>query len=253
MCELFAVNARQPQTLNSPLTTFFGDSEMHPHGWGLSVRNANGKVRLTKGPERALDSELLADVLASPVRTTTALAHIRYATRGRLCYDNCHPFLGVDATGTTWSFIHNGSIFHPELIEGFDAEARGQSDSERVLLYLLGALNAAHATSLDERFNALADALAALSPNNKLNVILENGGCLFAFTNTEDDTLYWKREEGVTTFCTRPLDNGSWAPVPKLQLLALRKGEIVRSSVTRGGLYRYDEAELNAFLMRYAA
>lgn len=253
MCELFAVNARQPQTLNSPLKTFFGDSEMHPHGWGLSVRDSSGRVHLAKGPERALDSRLLADVLDSPVSTTGALAHIRYATRGRLSYDNCHPFLGVDATGTTWSFIHNGSIFHPELIEGFDAAARGESDSERVLLYLLDALDAAGATSLEERSDALAQALAALSPNNKLNVLLEDGQHLFAFTNTEDDTLYWKREEGTVTFCTRPLDDGAWAPVPKLRLLALRQGELVRETVTRGGLYRYDEAELNAFLMRYAA
>lgn len=253
MCELFAVSARRPQTLNTQLTTFFGDSSMHPHGWGLSFRNQSGKVRLAKGPERAIDSELLARTLARPIRTTTALAHIRYATRGRLSYDNCHPFIGVDATGTTWSFVHNGSIFHAGLIDGLDAQARGESDSERVLLYLLSSIDAAGATDFSGRFEALAQTLAALAPGNKLNVILEDGGHVYVHTNTEDDTLFWKRENGLTTLCTRPLGGEGWSPVPKRRLIALSQGEVTRASNPHAGTYRFDEAELNAFLIRYAA
>lgn len=253
MCELFAVSARQPQTLNTQLTTFFGDSSMHPHGWGLSLRDSDGKVRLAKGPERAIDSELLARALARPVRTTTALAHIRYATRGRLSYDNCHPFVGVDATGTTWSFVHNGSIFHPELIEEHEAQARGESDSERVLLYLLSALDAAGAADFDGRFEALSEALAALAPGNKLNVILEDGQNVYAHTNTEDDSLFWHVEDGIVTLCTRPLGGEGWNPVPKRRLIAISQGTVIRTSDLHAGSYRFDEAELNAFMIRNAA
>lgn len=253
MCELFAVNARHPQTLNAQLTTFFGDAEMHPHGWGLSVRDGRDRVRLAKGPERATQSQLLANILAGPVSTTTALAHIRYATRGRLSYDNSHPFVGVDASGTTWSFVHNGSIFHQQLIEGFDDKARGQSDSERVLLYLLDALDAAQATTFGQRFDALASALASLSFGNKLNVILDDGEQVYLHTNTEEDTLFWRVADDVVTICTRPLDKAGWQPVPKRRLIALRAGQVERVSAQQGGTYRYDEAELNAFLMRNAA
>lgn len=257
MCELFAANAARPQTLNTQLKTFFGDAEMHPHGWGLATRDEGGRIALRKGPERATDSLELAHVLAAPVRTSHALAHIRYATRGRLSYDNCHPFVGTDATGTEWSFIHNGSVFHPELIEPYGAEAQGQSDSERVLLYLLDALDRAAAageTGFAARFDALAQALAPLSAGNKLNVILDDGTYTYIHTNTEDDTLFWRQTaEGAVLVCTRPLDAEAWQPVPKRRLLALADVRLVRASEPRGELYHLDEEELSAFLLANAA
>lgn len=256
MCELFAANSPRPLTLNAPLTTFFGDSCMHPHGWGLATRDEGGRLDLRKGPERATDSALLAETLASPVSTTHALGHIRYATAGHLSYDNSHPFAGEDVTGRTWALIHNGSIFHQELVEGYGKAARGQSDSERVFLFLLDRLDEAELAGHDsdeELFATLSRAVAELSAGNKLNLALDDGTFTYIHTNTEDDTLYWASEGDGILVCTRPLDGEGWAPVPKRRLIALRNGRVMGISPADSKLYHFDEEELSTFMLAHAA
>lgn len=256
MCELFAANALRPQELNAQLTTFFGDSAMHPHGWGLAVRRDDGSLDYRKEAKRAADSELLRGILAKPVRASHLLAHIRFATMGCLSCANCHPFVGTDAAGTQWAFVHNGSIFDQALIAPFAEQAQGTTDSERVLLYLLDSLDRVEAAGdcgFAGRFGALAQAVAALSCGNKLNFVLDDGACTYAHTNTEADTLYWRRDEGRVLLCTRPLDDEGWEPLPKRRLFAFRDGEAAAVSEEGGELYRYDEGQLRRFLLANAA
>lgn len=258
MCEIFAANAEQALTLNSELTTFFGDSAMHPHGWGLAVRTAAGDVAFHKEAVRASDSAYLRTLLARPVRASRLQAHIRYATVGKPSYENCHPFVGTDATGTEWSLVHNGSIFRQQLIEPYVEQAQGTGDSERVLLYLIDQLNRAAAegaTDFQSRFDVLASSFAALTEGgNKVNAVLDDGTYTYVHTNTEDDTLYYRRlGKGAILFCTRPLDAEGWRPLPKRQLFAFRDGRLVCASEVRGSLYHYDEDELNAFILAHAA
>lgn len=256
MCELFAANAKHPLRLNDELAAFFGDSPMHPHGWGIAVRNAQGAVDLKKAPERAVDSTACKLALASDVRAAHLLAHIRYATKGGLSYDNTHPFIGQDATGREWSFVHNGSIFHSQAIDRFQAQAKGESDSEQVLLYLMDALGTAARngqTGFQGRFSALSEALVALAPGNKLNVVLDDGDCTYVFTNTEEDTLFVKRGAGSALFCTRPLGASGWQPLAKCRLLAFRDGALVAASDAKSALYHFDKDQLDAFLLANAA
>lgn len=256
MCELFAANFAQPQTLNSYLKTFFGDANMHPHGWGLATRKPNGKISLHKEGKRANDSRLLKKLLVSPVTTSHALAHIRYATAGHVSYDNTHPFVSHTNDGTKWAFIHNGSIFHQELIEPYGFAARGQSDSERVLLFLTDVLNHAQqekGAEFEARFNALAQALGELSRGNKLNVILDDGTYTYVHTNTEDDTLFVKQTTEGALFCTRPLDDEGWSVVPKCRLLAYRNGKLVRTAPQLSTFYHFNQRQLDEFLVANAA
>jgi len=99
MCELFAINALRPVKANDYLRLFYQDSVEHPHGWGLSWRES-GNVYLYKEELRAIDSEYLDRLLDDPVRSTNVVAHIRQATRGKLTYNNCHPFMREDVMGT---------------------------------------------------------------------------------------------------------------------------------------------------------
>lgn len=274
MCELFAANLQQPQALNAQLSTFFGDANMHPHGWGLAVREDSGSLTLRKEARRATDSRLLGEILRQPVCASHVLAHIRYATAGHVSYDNTHPFEGRDAAGTKWAFVHNGSIFHQKLIEPFSFQARGQSDSERVLLYLIDVLNhvdaantqdaargakaaggnpAGKASGFGRRFEALSLALAALSAGNKLNVILDDGTYTYVHTNTEDDTLYFRQDKNGVLFCTRPLDEAGWQPLPKCRLLAYRDGRLAQVAPALSATYHFDQGQLDAFLLANAA
>jgi predicted glutamine amidotransferase len=256
MCELFAANAKRPQTLNDQLTTFFGDSVMHPHGWGLAIRDAQGNVNFHKEAQRAIDSAYLRTILDKPVQATHLQAHIRYATAGNVTYDNSHPFVGTDATGTEWSFIHNGSIFHQGLIQPFTPDAQGTSDSERVLIFLLDNLNRAAFEGVFDfagRFDVLAQSLAALSYGNKLNVVLDDGTYTYVHTNTEEYTLYYQQRRDSVLFCTRPLDEDGWKPLPKRRLFAFRDGKPVRVSEEKGGLYHFDKKQMSEFLLANVA
>lgn len=256
MCELFAANLQHPQALNSQLSTFFGDATMHPHGWGLAVRESDNALVLHKEARRATDSRLLKSLLSEPVEASHVLAHIRYATAGHVSYHNTHPFVGTDAEGTNWAFIHNGSIFHQDLIRPYTCKARGQSDSERVLLYLLDAINGANrdaAPGPNTRFDALSHAFAMLSRGNKLNVILDDGTYTYVHTNTEDTTLYYQESQDGLLFCTRPLDEQGWQPVPKCRLLAYRDGRLVQEAAPLSTPYHFDQSQLDAFLLANAA
>lgn len=256
MCELFAVNARRPMTLNTSLITFFGDSCMHPHGWGLALRDDEGNIAFAKEPVRADQSALLADILDRPIVASHALAHIRYATVGKVSYDNCHPFVGDDATGRQWALVHNGSVFHQELIARYAQLAHGQSDSEKVFIHLMSWINAAAKIGRADdkgRFETLAAAIAQLTYGNKLNLVLDDGTFTYVHTNTEDDTLYYRHIANGVLICTRPLDEAAWSPVPKRRLVAFKDGEVARMSEPAGGLYHFDEEELKAFLFAHAA
>lgn len=243
MCELFAVNAARPVEVSGYLRTFYRHSDMHPHGWGISWRDEDGNIILHKEPVRAIDSPFLEEFLTHPLAKSQLLAHIRYATFGRTAYENCHPFTCIDYDGVEWMMIHNGSVFNDALITGYDRHEQGDTDSERVILFLMDLLDVAesrHNGSLDfnDRFDALNSALARLSNGNKLNIILDDGDYLYVHTNTMEKTLYVKREDRAAIFSTQPLDDSpAWQPVPTAQLQAYRKGELVREAMPHPNIF----------------
>ena len=242
MCELFAVNSKEPVDVTRYLRVFYQHSALHPHGWGLCWREDDGIV-LHKEPTRALDSAYLGGLLKGPIAQTRLLAHIRLATLGRIAYENCHPFICSDSDGAEWMMIHNGTIFNDALIAGYEKRSKGSTDSERVTLFLMDVLNAAEARSgaglgFDALFDTLSSALTKLSNGNKLNIILDDGEYTYVHTNTMEKTLYVKQEGNVALFSTQPLDgNPRWEPVPTAQLQAYRDGRLVRQGKPHANIF----------------
>ena len=231
MCELFAVNAKEPVEVGEYLREFFQHCELNPHGWGVSWRDGDS-IELHKEPVRATDSPFLAEFLNGPVARRHLLAHIRLATIGCVSKENCHPLVESDQYGCEWMMIHNGTLFNDALTTGYS----GTSDSVRVIQFLMDLLDAAdmrYGRDLDfeERFETLNCAMAMLSNGNKLNVILDDGECLYVHTNTMANTLFVKQEPGAALFSTHPLDESPhWAPVPTARFQAYRDGELVRQA-----------------------
>ena len=256
MCELFAVNAREPVDANALLRVFFQHSDLHPHGWGMSWRCPDGVV-LHKEPVRAIDSAQLGALLRTPIRHAGLLAHIRLATLGRTAHENCHPFVYTDSDDIEWMMIHNGTIFNDALITGYERRSAGTTDSERVMLFLIDLLHAAGRLrgelDFEGRFDVLESALARLSNGNKVNVVLDDGEFLYVHTNTMEKTLYVRHEPGVAVFSTRPLDASPlWEPVPTAQLLAYRHGELVRQGAPHANIF-IDCAIENYLLLQTSA
>lgn len=238
MCELFGYFGEGERDITSHLGEFFSHSVEHPQGWGLAAAN-HSRVNVEKEPLRAIDSAYLKSRLASGVKTSIAIAHIRLATAGATSYGNCHPFTATDATGRTWTLAHNGTILAAAELEHFRGEQSGSTDSERILLYLVSKIDeataaAGHALTAEERFRALDAAIAALCvSNNKVNLLVYDGEQLYAHCNFASSLHVCRDEHGVF-FSTHALSRGTWTQLPLNTLVAYAPGNLTRVGRKRG-------------------
>lgn len=258
MCELFAINSAEPIEANRYLREFYTHSHDNPHGWGLSWRDdedgaadPDADVVLFREPKPAYESDLVPQLLSQPIRARRLEAHIRFSTCGAQSVENCHPFLGSDISGREWTMIHNGILFNEELLAGYEQREKGETDSERTMLFLLDVLNEAALRygqlDFDTTFQALSGALSQISNLNRLNLILDDGTYTYVHTNTSEDTLHYRQlSDSSIVFSTKPLggeaEAAMWHPVPKNRLIAYRNGRLIQTSAPHG--YTFCEAIL---------
>ncbi len=137
MCRLFGLHAGRNVIgatfwlLDAP-DNLAAQSRRNPDGTGLGVFGADGRSELHKQPMAAWHDREFA-CAAKELTGTTFLAHIRYATTGKLDVVNTHPFLQDGRI-----FAHNGVVEGldelDERLESLGARdlVEGQTDSERV-------------------------------------------------------------------------------------------------------------------------
>lgn len=234
MCEIFCFNSSTPKQINECLECFYNHSEEHPHGWGLATMQSDEFV-INKEPIKATCSQHLKDILSHPVVGKNVFAHIRLATVGEIISPNCHPFIEADDTNRSWMLIHNGTIFnYPELDKYKDRE-NGDTDSERILLYIIDQVNKFESSkgapsTIKERFNLLTEIVSDLSKNNKLNLMIYDGDLTYIHSNMKDSLYYLKNNEGFLV-ATNPItgDEG-WKPVELNKLFGLIDGNIIFES-----------------------
>ena len=107
----------------------------------------------------------------------------------------------------------------------------GETDSERVLLYIVDAINRKEIElgkelNQKERFELLDTLVCDVSRGNKLNLIIYDGDNFYVHTN-EAHTLHQLETPEGRYFSTKPLSDEDWQPVPLTQLLAYQDGELV--------------------------
>lgn len=229
MCELFGVNSAEKIQLNDLLREFFSHGEEHPHGWGMAFFYGNA-VSLEKQPENSCKSNYLKQRLRARIEADKMIAHIRLATRGNMDYENTHPFVMRDSSDRTWTLAHNGTIFECEALNPFVHGQQGQTDSERILCYIISRINAAQeqrkrALSQEERFYLLDEIVCEISPENKLNLLLYDGELLYVHTNYQNG-LFRCRKGTAMLVSTKPLDRDAWENVPMNTLLAYQDGSL---------------------------
>jgi predicted glutamine amidotransferase len=137
VCRLFGLHAGR----NVVTATFWlldapdnlaAQSRRNPDGTGLGVFGSHAEPELRKQPMAAWnDREFACE--AKEMTGTTFLAHVRYATTGKLDVVNTHPFLQDCRI-----FAHNGVIDGLDQLDerltslGSLGLVKGQTDSERV-------------------------------------------------------------------------------------------------------------------------
>ena len=230
MCELFGLSSDKRILVNPYLKTLQTHSTEHPHGWGIAAFYGTG-VSIEKEPKPAWVSDYLNSRLHSRLEVKTLIAHIRLATRGRMDYENCHPFVERDDSERAWTLAHNGTIFQSELLDQYKSVQFGATDSERILCHVIKKANERLALGKDmndrkERCLMMDEILHEITEHNKVNLMVYDGELLYIHTNMAH-TLYRKEENGSVFFATVPLDKGNWEPVPMMQLLAYDHGKVI--------------------------
>ncbi len=255
MCELFGISAQNEFAANDYLNAFFAHSDFHPHGWGLACVSRHSAL-IEKESVKAADSHYLRERLSQPVSEKLLLAHIRYATIGNVEYKNCHPFTGKDCTGRRWTLIHNGTIFDYPALYPFLKAQKGDTDSERVFLYLLDRLNEATRQNgarlhFEERFRLLDEIVCDMAKGNKLNLLFTDGKYLYAHTNCRG-TLHRLEKNNAVIVATQPLSDENWQPAPFCQLLAFTKGKLIKTGTEHRHAYIHSEEEMKLLYRIFA-
>ena len=229
MCELFGFSGKHERNLIPELLEFFSHGGDNPHGWGLADLGREPALIETEAV-RSDHSRLLPHIIKDLRPTRLLLAHTRKATVGDMNIHNCHPFVFQDDSGRQWTLIHNGTIFQCDRLGRYQKQQRGTTDSERIILYLIDRMNQAISEggplSEEERRDIVERLVRELSPNNKLNLILSDGECLYVHINTRGSLCRKDDGEGVL-FSSKPLDGELWSPVELNRLLVYRDGEQV--------------------------
>lgn len=204
MCELFGVCSGKKLLLNEFLSEFFSHGAEHPNGWGMAFFYGNA-VSLEKQPEPSHKSIYLKQRLQSKIEADEMIAHIRLATRGSINYENTHPFVMRDHLNRTWTLAHNGTIFDCNVLSPYTGRQQGQTDSERILAYIIDRINLAEekkVLSQEERFWLIDSILCEITPENKMNLLIFDGELMYVHTNYKD-SLYRRRKEGAVVISTK--------------------------------------------------
>lgn len=247
MCELFGFSSEKRIVINEYLREFYSHSDMHPHGWGLACLEGNEAV-IEKEPVQAAKSRYLRERLTVPVKNRNVFAHIRYATVGNVDYRNCHPYTGKDAKGRRWTLVHNGTIFDYWQLNKYAKLQSGDTDSERIAMYLVDKVNEniqklGRELNAKERFSLLDGIVSDMARENKMNLLLFDGEITYVHTNYRK-SLYYLEKEGSVLFSTQPLSKEEWNPVPFTTLLAYRNGKLLFTGTEHGNEYVDNEENL---------
>lgn len=248
MCELFGISSKRCIRINDYLEEFYSHCDQHPHGWGLAIMQQNQSI-IDKQPVKACQSRELQQLLEKPIIVEHAFAHIRLATMGYMDSFNCHPFSRIDNSGRTWTLIHNGTIFKYEPLNRYISKQIGETDSERILLFIIDKINEAQdeknaPLNEEECFRLLEGIIRDLSDGNKLNIMLFNGEYMFVHANYKK-SLYYLQEHDSIFMSTRPLSDENWNEFPINKVISLKNGEVYRRGRTHGYEYEITEEHFN--------
>lgn len=234
MCEIFCLNSKTPKQVNNCLECFYNHSEQHPHGWGLANMQSE-KFIINKEPVKANCSQNLKDILSNPVISKNVFAHIRLATRGEIISPNCHPFIEMDGNNRTWMLLHNGTVFNYPPLEKYKNLENGETDSERILLYIIDKVNEFEKeknapSTIKERFELLTELISDLSKENKLNLMFYDGDLTYIHSNMKESLYYLKTDEYFLVASTPVNDDEGWKQVELNKLFGLIDGKIIFES-----------------------
>lgn len=201
MCELLGMSANTPTDLCfsfSGLSERGGHVGPHKDGWGVVFYEEKG-IRSFHDPEPCADSVIAQFLKQYPIKSKTAICHIRQANVGDISLANTHPFYR-ELWGRHWVFAHNGQLPRFSRRVGH-YEPVGDSDSEDIFCDLMNVIR--QQLPRDAMPQQLATHLATLAQEyaqqGVFNCLLSNGDWLFSFCSTQMASITRRAPFGSTT------------------------------------------------------
>ena len=154
---------------------------------------------------------------------------------GEIISPNCHPFIELDDNNRSWMLIHNGTIFDYPPLDKYREIETGNTDSERILLYIIDNLNKFEEakgapSTIKERFNLLAELIEEMAEGNKLNLMIYDGDLTYIHSNMRDSLYYLNNDEGFLVASTPITDDENWKPAEMNKLFGIIDGNIIFES-----------------------
>jgi predicted glutamine amidotransferase len=225
MCRLFGLSGA-PERVSATFWLLDAEdslalqSRAQPDGYGIGTFDEQGRPQVEKQPVAAYADRGFARA-AHRLRSTTFIAHLRFASTGEPSDRNTHPF---EQRGRL--LAHNG------VLEGLDeldrelgehrALVRGETDSERFLALVTREAEA-RGGDVEAGLVAAARWVAAHLPVFALNVVLTTARELWALRYPEThELLVLERAPGGSDGPPRHLDGTSAAG-----LLRVRSSDLV--------------------------
>lgn len=212
MCQLLGVSAAQPQDIRQMVDGFLcrgGRTDHHADGWGLGWYDPADRACTLRGAGAGAYSPIAGQWSALGVQSRQFIAHVRKATRGRVCRDNSHPFRR-HLWGRDWLFAHNGDLDPRFRGERGLFEREGGTDSEAAFCHLLNRLFRRFGLRQPDEhtlFEALAVEVAALARLGTFNMLLGDGERLFVYCASQLHAGL--SAEGDVVVSTQPVEAGS--------------------------------------------
>ncbi len=192
MCRLFGLHGGERRVsatfwlLESPLS-LAAQSRTQPDGFGIGTFEEDGSPDVDKRPIRALGDDLFARE-ACEERSRTFVAHLRFASTGRVAEQNTHPF---QQRGRLLG--HNGVFWGLDVLEehlGEDmALVQGDTDSERLFALITREIER-HGADVGEGICAAIRWVADTVPVYSLNFVLATPTELWALRYPEGNKLF---------------------------------------------------------------
>jgi predicted glutamine amidotransferase len=255
MCRMIGLVGQDARTLREYLQAFYplctrglvksNAQPGHRDGWGLAGYRNGEPVYYGRRPHDAADEPNAwrkAILQAGADQGPIVLAHFRKASIGHRSRENTHPFHKKG-----WLFCHNGTLNQAEGLPLKKYRPEGHTDSERLFLFLLEAIEPAR-----DPAPALKKAFAWIQknqPHNSLTSLLTDGKTLFACRSYSDQRLaegetLEERERYYTLWvvggaggavCSEPILKDrmtDWKKLSNGELAILRPGQLLRIEKT---------------------
>lgn len=169
----------------------------HKDGWGIAAYKKGEVVYFFKNKDNALDDEEYQKTVheLEKINPNAIIGHLRKSSCGLNKIENTHPF-----ENGNYIFCHNGTIFNSGKIplnDEFRKLAKGETDSEKLFLYILQILKESKKSTPKITESAILRAIARIRNNmdyTAMNFIFSNGEFLWALRDFNENNAIVKKE-----------------------------------------------------------